>query len=306
MNHPKKTPLQEPLENNSTDTPDYFTIFQRNIGFYTQAQQNVLKKSTVLIAGTGGVGSPCAEILVRMGIGRLILAEFDVFSISNVNRQIPATINNVGQHKAQVLAAHLKGIHPFSEIEVVAEGITVANVDQLVARSDIVISAVDSCMFMVLQQALKRNQKMGLTASPLIDKITMTAFPPNGYYFSDIYPFEVNEANLQQSNAEYYAFVEVMSRQKLFEAGYFPVICAGTFTSAGMISYQVAEYLILKSVFFPCFPSYALFDARRIEIKIKFRYLKVVFKILKTFPILNNRFVKTIRSKVTRRQLQQP
>jgi tRNA A37 threonylcarbamoyladenosine dehydratase len=177
----KKNPLRELSKGSPESGYRYFEIFQRNIGIFTEAQQNVLKNSTVLIAGTGGVGSPCAEILVRMGIGNLILAEFDTFSISNLNRQIPSTVKNIGKHKAEVLAEHLKEIHPFTDIIVVSEGISSANVDKLVGESDIVISSVDSCMIMVLQEALKRNRIMGLTASPLIDEITMTSFPPGGY-----------------------------------------------------------------------------------------------------------------------------
>lgn len=53
----------------------YLEIFQRNIGIFSEKEQLILKNSTALIAGTGGIGRSLAEILVRMGFGKLILAE---------------------------------------------------------------------------------------------------------------------------------------------------------------------------------------------------------------------------------------
>ena len=98
---------------------EYFEIFQRNIGVFTKKEQLKLRNSTVLIAGTGGIGGPLAEVLVRMGFGELILADFDTYSISNLNRQLPSTLSDIGKHKAKVLESHLKQIHPYTEIVVV-------------------------------------------------------------------------------------------------------------------------------------------------------------------------------------------
>jgi hypothetical protein len=92
-----------------------------------------------------------------------------------------------------------------------------------------------------------------------------------------------------------------MSKKDLFKYGYFPVICAGTFTSAGMIAYQVADYLIYGKVFLPAFPAHAILDPRKMQIKVKCKYLKVIFKFFKAFPYFNRLFVDMIRSKVERR-----
>ena len=71
----------------------------RNRGLLSDAQQQQLQRSRILIAGVGGVGGRAAETLTRMGIGALRLTDPDAFSISNVNRQAAASAasSNVGQ-----------------------------------------------------------------------------------------------------------------------------------------------------------------------------------------------------------------
>jgi uncharacterized membrane protein len=111
----------------------------------------------------------------------------------------------------------------------------------------------------------------------------------------------VDEDDMRKSNSDYHAFVEVMSKKKLFQYGYFPVICAGTFTSAGMIAYQVADYLIYGKVFFPAFPAHAILNPQKMQIKVKCKHLKAVFRIFRAFPYFNRLFVNMIKSKVARR-----
>ncbi len=76
-----------------------------------------LERSTVLVAGLGGVGGMCAEALCRAGIGHLILADNDTVSHSNRNRQLIATIDTVGQKKTDAMSARLKSINPDINID---------------------------------------------------------------------------------------------------------------------------------------------------------------------------------------------
>ena len=62
-----------------------------------------LKQSTVCVLGIGGVGSYCVEALARCGIGKLILVDGDQVALSNLNRQIMAIYDTVGQAKPQVM-----------------------------------------------------------------------------------------------------------------------------------------------------------------------------------------------------------
>ena len=70
----------------------------------------------VIIFGIGGVGSWCAESLVRSGIRHLTIVDADTISASNVNRQLMATAGNIGQVKTDVMKARLLEINPEAEI----------------------------------------------------------------------------------------------------------------------------------------------------------------------------------------------
>ena len=76
-----------------------------------------LKAARVLVVGVGGVGSWCAEALVRTGVGKIALIDDDVVAESNVNRQCPATTETIGRPKVEAMAERLKAINPECEVE---------------------------------------------------------------------------------------------------------------------------------------------------------------------------------------------
>ena len=75
-----------------------------------------LRKSTVAIFGVGGVGSYVAEALARVGVGHVWLVDHDVVSLSNVNRQIEALENTVGQPKTQAMKQRMLQINPAMQV----------------------------------------------------------------------------------------------------------------------------------------------------------------------------------------------
>ena len=80
-----------------------------------------LKEARVLVVGVGGVGSWCAEALVRTGVGKIALIDDDVVAESNVNRQCPATTETIGRPKVEAMAERLKAINPECEVEALCE-----------------------------------------------------------------------------------------------------------------------------------------------------------------------------------------
>ena len=72
----------------------------------------------VIIFGVGGVGSWCAEALVRTGIRRLTIVDFDCVDPTNINRQLMATTATIGQPKVNVLRERLLSINPDADITV--------------------------------------------------------------------------------------------------------------------------------------------------------------------------------------------
>jgi tRNA A37 threonylcarbamoyladenosine dehydratase len=81
----------------------YSEAFRRNLGWVTEAEQEVLRGKRVAIAGLGGVGGAHLLTLTRMGVSRFHLADFDKFELHNFNRQVGATLHSIGRAKVEVM-----------------------------------------------------------------------------------------------------------------------------------------------------------------------------------------------------------
>lgn len=119
-----------------------FNRTERLVG--AEAMDNIARKS-VIIFGVGGVGSWCAEGLVRSGIRRLTIVDSDRVCITNVNRQSMATMQTVGMVKVEALKQRLLSINPKAEIRAVQDIYsqqTAAHYN--LSDYDFVIDAIDS------------------------------------------------------------------------------------------------------------------------------------------------------------------
>lgn len=101
-----------------------------------------LKRSVVGIAGLGGLGSSVAVALARIGVGRLVVADFDVVEPSNLNRQ-QYFVDQIGLPKTEAMAANLRRIQPHGRLEAHAERITPANVSRIFGAVHVMIEAFD-------------------------------------------------------------------------------------------------------------------------------------------------------------------
>ena len=95
-------------------------FFDRSESLLGEAAMTRLAAAHVLVVGVGGVGSWCAEALVRTGLGHVTLVDDDVVAESNVNRQCPATALTVGRPKVEAMAERLKAINPACEVAALA------------------------------------------------------------------------------------------------------------------------------------------------------------------------------------------
>ncbi len=104
-----------------------------------------LQSINVILFGVGGVGSWCAETLVRSGIRNLTILDFDTVAESNINRQLPATVDTVGQLKVEVMRQRLLSIAPDARITAIAERFTADNAPEWhLEQYDYIIDAIDS------------------------------------------------------------------------------------------------------------------------------------------------------------------
>ena len=106
---------------------------------------NLLASTRVILFGTGGVGSWCAEALIRSGIGHLTIVDSDTVAPSNVNRQLPALHSTVELPKVEVLRDRLADINPEAEITAIQARYTPETAAEFELETyDFVIDAIDS------------------------------------------------------------------------------------------------------------------------------------------------------------------
>lgn len=104
-----------------------------------------LANMRIAIFGVGGVGSVCAECLVRSGACNLTLIDSDCVSESNINRQLPAFVSTIGQAKVDVLAKRFADVNPNAKIVAVQSLYSMDNRSRFDFKSfDVVIDAIDS------------------------------------------------------------------------------------------------------------------------------------------------------------------
>ena len=107
-----------------------------------EAVQSRLDGASVGVAGLGGLGSNIAVHLARLGVGRLVLVDFDVVDVTNLNRQ-HYTMRDLGVPKAIALLEQLEAINPYLNYETYIERIIPANAARLFAGCDVVCEAFD-------------------------------------------------------------------------------------------------------------------------------------------------------------------
>ena len=104
-----------------------------------------IKSKRVIIFGVGGVGSWCAECLVREGIGHLTLVDSDVVCVTNCNRQLMATTKTIGEPKVEALKSRLLEINPEADIVALQKNFCKETADEFrLEEYDYVIDAIDS------------------------------------------------------------------------------------------------------------------------------------------------------------------
>ncbi|KAA0438681.1 MAG: molybdopterin-synthase adenylyltransferase MoeB [Candidatus Thioglobus sp.] len=105
--------------------------------------QQALTNTTILLIGVGGLGSPAALYLASAGVGHLILADFDQVELSNLQRQIIHTTNDIGTDKVASAKATLSAINPNTKITTLTD-LDANNIDKWVQKSDLVLDGTDN------------------------------------------------------------------------------------------------------------------------------------------------------------------
>lgn len=117
----------------------------RNIQFFGLGSQRKVTESFVVVVGLGGVGSHAACMLLRSGVGRLLLVDFDQVSLSSLNRHAVATRDDVGTPKAVCLQKHFSSIFPECQIEARVQLYDASSEEEILSgQPDFVLDCIDN------------------------------------------------------------------------------------------------------------------------------------------------------------------
>ncbi len=131
-------------------------IIVRGIG---EEGQTKLKQARVVIAGTGGLGTPTSLYLAAAGIGTIRLIDSDKVELGNLNRQILHWTKDIGRNKVDSASEKLRQLNDQINVEAVAETITDASVAQLITGFDLVLDGTDNLetRFIINNSAIKNG-----------------------------------------------------------------------------------------------------------------------------------------------------
>ncbi len=156
-------------------------MFEREIKLIGEENLEKIKSKTVAVVGVGGVGGYAVESLVRAGISKLIIIDYDIVDITNLNRQIISLQSNIGKYKTDVIKERINNINPDCNVITINTKLNEENLYLLFnEKPDYIIDACDSLKVkeMLILECKKRKIKLissmgtGNKLNPELLKIT--------------------------------------------------------------------------------------------------------------------------------------
>jgi adenylyltransferase/sulfurtransferase len=118
--------------------------YSRQIRLFSEAGQEKLKRTSVFIAGAGGLGSIISIYMAAAGFGKIRIADCDKVELSNLNRQILHGSNDLGQNKSDSALQTLNSINPEVEVNALVETINEESIDSLLQGTNLIMDAMDN------------------------------------------------------------------------------------------------------------------------------------------------------------------
>lgn len=155
-------------------------MFDRTINLIGKENYQKLKNSNILVLGLGGVGGYSVEALVRSGIENITIVDFDKIDITNINRQIIAKTNNIGNTKTEEWQKRILSINPNVKVNIINEKINDNNIDIIFSNKyDFIIDACDTIIVkkLLIKKCKEKNISliticgMGKRLNPSLIKI---------------------------------------------------------------------------------------------------------------------------------------
>ncbi|GAB4441405.1 MAG: sulfur carrier protein ThiS adenylyltransferase ThiF [bacterium] len=148
------------------ERPSYDELEYMMVARHTPKIHEKLKKASVGIAGVGGLGSNVAIALARVGVGKLIIADFDVVEPSNLNRQ-QYFIEQIGMLKVDAMRENLSRINPYVNVETFNVKLTENNIPEIFAAVSVIVEAFDraEAKAMLINTVLEKMPEVKIVAA---------------------------------------------------------------------------------------------------------------------------------------------
>ncbi|MDO9008230.1 MAG: ThiF family adenylyltransferase, partial [Thiobacillus sp.] len=169
---------------------DYNAAFSRNIGWFTDNEQQQLKHKRVAIAGMGGVGGSHLLTFARLGIEKFNIADFDVFELANFNRQAGASMSSLNRPKVDTLEEMVRDINPESDLRRFPDGVNASNLERFFQDVDLYVDGLDFFAFDAREQLFAycaEHRIPAITVAPLGMSAALLNFLPGGMGFEDYF-----------------------------------------------------------------------------------------------------------------------
>ncbi|HVP80492.1 MAG TPA: sulfur carrier protein ThiS adenylyltransferase ThiF [Thermodesulfobacteriota bacterium] len=158
------------IQKGKVPSPEEFECFM--MARHTPGIHQKIKNSVVGIAGLGGLGSSVAVALARVGVGTLILVDFDMVEPSNLNRQ-QYFVDQIGMPKVEALRRNIAAINPYVRIETYQEKLDRSNGEKILQQAAVVVEAFD--------RADEKAMLINIVSEKMPDKYIVAASGVAGY-----------------------------------------------------------------------------------------------------------------------------
>ncbi|MCD4717393.1 MAG: HesA/MoeB/ThiF family protein [Desulfobacterales bacterium] len=153
--------------------------YLRNMETISIEEQFKLSKSRVAVVGAGGLGGNVILLLARLGIGQLVVVDYDVFDETNLNRQALSNVNSLGKSKSEEAVELVGSINPGVEVLPYQVKLNTSNASEILTGSDVVVDALDNIPDRFVVEKVCKKLRIPLVHGALagFEGQIMTIFP---------------------------------------------------------------------------------------------------------------------------------
>ncbi|MDX1438688.1 MAG: molybdopterin-synthase adenylyltransferase MoeB [Rubricoccaceae bacterium] len=177
---------------NTSLSADELQLYSRHLALPEVAMEGQLrlKKSSVLVVGTGGLGSPLALYLAAAGVGRIGLVDDDVVEVENLHRQVLFSQLDVGQPKVEAARRHLLEINPHISVTTHQMRVDADNIHGLLADYDVVCDGTDNfaTRYLVNDACVKAGKPNVFASITQFEGLASVFCTPGGPCYRCLYP----------------------------------------------------------------------------------------------------------------------